>query len=649
MADLKLKSIKIRNWMTIREADITFPEKGLILVLGSNLASEGKMESVGSGKTGLGEALAIALAGVKGRYSEFGYYAEDRGGKDMYVKVDTTLLSKPLVVEMGFKCAELSKTGEGLKFTYGDKPSVQRSDPTVTRRELQKTIRVTPELANWTVFVSGDRLNFEKMSQENSVNLLMSALAQPPWTEYFELAKTKLQAANKQVALSSQALESANLRAENAATDLAEAIEQHKDAQEQYQRQLDEQAGRITELKKQNSGDRSAISGAEKEMAKIKKQLALLEEQSAAQNHQWEIEKQNLRDDVAELDEKRLEAAEKRTVANNNFDKINEQLTRMKKVPKNCPTCNKVWDKAHSAEEIDKVESTLDAAEKACDVADTAYTEVDKKRRQINEQIGQIEQKMRTSGSVADVRHLGDLYLAQERLMRNLNISIQERLLKVAKLEEGVDKSIVNKKSAVVEERTRAVEKIKEAITTAASDLALDEEIVKAVQYWYKAYGPTGIPNMILTNAVPMMNRVAQRISALMTGSTLEITYSTTRTLVGGETRPKLITKVNNRIGSKRSEGSSKGEGSLTNLIIAENLNEIGQVSNRIGFRWYDEITNGQDSVVRRSIFAYLKEVADRLGILVFVVEHHPEISSFADYVLVAEKTKEHGTRLFWR
>lgn len=649
MADLKIKNIKIRNWMTIREADITFPEKGLILVLGSNLASDGKLQSVGSGKTGLGEALAIAMAGVKGRYSEFGYYAEDRGGKDMYVKVEASLLAKPLSVEMGFKCAELSKTGEGLKFTYGDKPSVQRGDPTQTRRELQKTIRITPELANWTVFVSGDRLNFEKMSQENSVNLVMAALAQPPWTEYFELAKAKLQAANKQLAVSAQALESAKMRADTAAGDLDEAVEEHKQAEEDYQRQVDQQSGRITELKQQNGADRSAIKAAEQEMAKIKKQLALLEEQQATQNHQWEIEKQNLRDDVAELDEKRLEAAEKRTAATTHFNGLNTQLAEMKKVPKNCPKCNKPWDKAHSEEEIAKIESALDKAEEACDKADAVYSEIDKKRRQINEQIGQLEQKMRTSGHVSDVRHLGDKYSAQERLIRSLNTSIHERELKAAKLAEGVDKSFVNKKSAVVEERTRALAKVKEAITTAASDLTMDEEVVKAVQYWYKAYGPTGIPNMILADAVPLMNRVAQRISALMTGSTLEVTYSTTRTLTGGETRQKLVTKVNNRIGSKRSEGSSKGEGGLTNLIIAENLNEIGQVSNRMGFRWYDEITNGQDSVVRRSIFAYLKEVAERLGILVFVVEHHPEIASFADYVLVAEKSREHGTRFFWR
>ena len=66
-----------------------------------------------------------------------------------------------------------------------------------------------------------------------------------------------------------------------------------------------------------------------------------------------------------------------------------------------------------------------------------------------------------------------------------------------------------------------------------------------------------------------ILNRVAQRISNLMTGGTLQVNYSTTRQLVSGESRAQLVTKIVNRIGSSRVEGSSKGEGGLTNLIIA--------------------------------------------------------------------------------
>jgi hypothetical protein len=50
---------------------------------------------------------------------------------------------------------------------------------------------------------------------------------------------------------------------------------------------------------------------------------------------------------------------------------------------------------------------------------------------------------------------------------------------------------------------------------------------------------------------------------------------------------------------------------------------------------------------VRRNIFSYLRDVARRLDILVFVVDHHPEAANYSDYTLLATKTKE-GTTYSW-
>ncbi len=649
MADLQLQSIEIRNWMTVKSARIEFPDKGLVLVIGSNLASDGKLQSVGAGKTALGEALARALLGVTGRYTHLGYFLSDTCKSDMYVKVQAALLKKPLTVEMGFKCKELIGEGEALRYRYGESDSVQLPKSDQTRARLQKTLQVTPELANWTAFIDGDRLKFNKMSQEDSVNLLMTSLAQPPWTEYSEYAGKKLQAANRQVALSNQALQSAHKNAETAKEDLLDAQADHKEAQGEYQRQMDELDQKIAEVKNQIGADRSAVTAAEEKMVSIKKKLKLLEDQKATQNHQWEIERGALRDELATLEEVWLAAAQVKSQLETQMEDAESVVDTMKAVPKNCPKCGKPWDKAHSDKEIGKAEGNVQEIDQKLTKAEEVYETHNKKRRLIKGKIQTIEDKMREEGQTQDVEALSDDYSRHEKLVRNLNAMIHQREINLTRLEQGVDVTFVNKKLAVVEERQRALEKANAAIDGAAADLALDEEALKVVQYWYKAFGPTGIPNMILTDAVPLLNRVAQRISSLMTGGTLQVTYSTTKELVSGESRAALVTKVINRIGSKRLEGSSKGEGGLTNLIIAENLNEIGQVSNRVGFRFYDEITSGQDAVVRRSIFAYLKDVAQRLGILIFVVDHHPEAANFADYVLVATKTKEHGTTYAWQ
>lgn len=649
MSDLRLKSIEIRNWMTVRSARIDFPEKGLVLVIGHNQASEGKLLSVGAGKTALGEALSRALLGVTGRFSHLGYYLPDGTRDGMYVKVEADLQKKPFVVEMGFRCPEMPGDGEALRFKHGDYSSVQAARSAQTRSQLGQTLQVTPELAGWTTFIDGDKLKFNRISQEDSVNLLMTALAQPPWTEYLELANKKLQAAKSQVKVSERALDVAKENLACLDHELKASEEDHRCAQEDYERQKTEQALKIAGLKAQIKADKATVKTGQTRMTAIKKELAELEKARAEQNHKWDIERQALRDDRAEIDETWAAALRQRT--SDETQLLNDQEVRdeMQLVPKNCPKCGKPWDQAHSEEALTSVQKKIEESQKKFNKSDKKHKQQQTLRSEINNKITELDRKMRSEGQTGVTQELGFEYNRLERQGRSVEGMIQQREVSLAKLESGIDATFVNKKLAVVEERRRMAENCKLTVETAANDLTLDQETEKVVQYWYRAYSSGGIPNMILSDAVPMLNRIAQRISAMMTGGTLQVSYSTTRLLVSGEPRPQLVTKVTNRIGSKRMEGSSKGESGLTNLIISENLNEVGQVSRRIGYRWYDEVTSGQDSVVRQSIFTYLKEVANQQGILIFVVDHHSEAANFADYVLVAEKSREQGTVYHWR
>lgn len=647
MADLRIKRIRLRNWTTVKAADISFPDKGLVLVIGSNLASEGKLQSVGSGKTSLGEALARTMTGVAGRYANMGHYSSDDGKGNTLVTVDAELLGKPLTVEMGYKCPELSKTGEGLRFTYDGK-TIQRGHIDQTRADLCRAVQVTPELADWTVFLDGDKLKFNRMSQQDSVNLLMTALAQPPWTEYFERATKMLQDGRRQVAVANQALEAAKLRLSRLENDLRAARDDHAEAVEEHKRQTEELDQRIADIRQAIGADKQAIKAAEEAIAKLRKKAKALEDKHAAQAHQLDINRQELRDQLAVIDKDWLKAAEGKSARDSEERQAQKRLDAMKKVPKNCPTCGKPWDKAHSDEEMKKAEAALNQATLDYQAAEQAYLAIDTKRRGVQAKVSDIERQMREGSHLDEAQEIAEEITANDRLIRDLGATNQQRELKIAALGKGVDATFVNKKLAVVEERERALEAGNTAVEVTASDLTSEEQVFRVLEYWHKAFGPTGIPNMVLADAIAPLNRVAQRISNLMTGGTLHVSYATKRELATGDSKAQLVIKVENKIGSKRIEGSSKGESGLTNLIIAENLSEIGQVSKRVGFRWYDEITSGQDAVVRRSIFSYLKEVANQLGILIFVVDHHTEAASYADYVLVAEKTSG-GTNFFWR
>jgi DNA repair exonuclease SbcCD ATPase subunit len=646
MSDLKLRQIAIRNWMTIRNAIIEFPERGLVLVTGSNLASGGKLESVGSGKTALGEAISRTLVGIDGRYSNLGHYSYKSKG-DTFVDLSVDLLGKPLNVKMGFKCPEMSATGGALRFKFGDQSEVERGEPSETRQELSSILGITPDLAQWSVYIDGDKLRFNKQSERQAVNLLMTALRQPSWDAYQKRASCILNDAKAALETTTGARQAIHdhiavleASAAQAETDLANEKNRLAEAEKQSKLQ-------VTAARAELSANESDTRTLDERQKVIKKRLKELEEAGATEYHRLETEKAGIQTKLSEARIKRTGIIEKRAESRVTWNTAQTNLTEMQDEPDKCPNCGKPWDKAHSAGELKIQSKAVETAKSAYDKFGPQVENVDKNIKDLEVQIKAVEAKVNALRSSQEADDLS--YESEQNVEKldSLKTSVSDIRLRLQKAQQGPDRTELTRRTTILEERKAQAKQEKASLEDAAAKLVEAEALVKVAQYWYDAFGPTGIPNMILSEAIPPLNEIARRISLLMTGGTIEVTYSTSRELAKGGSSSELVINVKNKIGSSRVEGSSKGESGLTNLIIAETLSEVGSVSNRIGYRWYDEILNSQDQVVRRSILTYLKDLAHRLDILIFVVDHHHEAASYADYVLVAEKN-EKGTEFFW-
>jgi DNA repair exonuclease SbcCD ATPase subunit len=633
--------------MMVRNTELEFPEKGVVLVTGHNEASKGAMESNGSGKTSLGEALCRTLVGVNGRYSSLGHYSQHDKG-NMYVKLEAELKGQPLVVELGHKCKELSKTGEGLRFQYGEQEPVQRGHIQETRQEIISALGITPNLANWAVYIDGDKLNFNRMSERETVGLLMTALRQPSWDDIqkktsrltTDAKTTQKTLASKLDYLKQQRTNNANM-IEDAKADLADEKERVKKEGEELQDKIALEEEAIADK------ERRAVR-LEARQILIKKECKRIDEECAVSQGKLEKEIVALQSDENTLLSTLSKLMDKRSNAQSKKMAERKVLNEMLDVPTTCPTCNKPWDQAHGEAEIKTQRSKVTKAEAALVAADKKKTDVDGKIQVIRQQISVINSKIRALKRPKEAQDLSYEYEDNEGALRNISKEVADRRVRIQSLKQGPDRANLERYAAILDERKAKTTEIKTDLEKTASELVEAEMLVKVLGYWVEAFGPTGVPNLILADAVKPLNDIARRISSLMTGGTIEIVYDTSRTLVSGKTSQELVVNVHNKIGATRIAGSSKGEGGLINLIIAETLSEVGMVSNRVGFRWYDEITNGKDPVVRKNILAYLREMANRLGILIFIVDHHAEAASYADYVLVAEKT-DSGTRYFWK
>lgn len=646
MSDLKLRTVSLRNWMTIRKAELEFPEKGLVLVVGRNLASNGKLESVGSGKTALGEAISMALVGTKGRHKTLGHYGTDEKG-NMHVKVGAELTGKPFTVEIGHKCKELSQSGEGIRYQHGDSAPVERGKPQETRDELTGILGVTPDLAAWTVFIDGDKLRFNNQSERDAVNLLMTALRQPSWDAYQKRAGGVMNDAKAKLEHARGVHSSTKQEIEDCKESLAQAIQDAKAEATRLAAQEKEYKVKVKQVQDSITTHEEEIAKLQDRQKAIKKALKEMEDKTASDYAALEKEKATHSTKISQHQIKRTKLVEEKADLKAKWQSLNTALTEMRSEPEKCPTCGKKWDKEHSVDEVKTQEKAVASAKEKMEAKTGDIESVDNSIEEVQAIIREIDGKVRALRTPARNSVLSQEYEQNDESISSRSTSVTDLKLRLQTLQQGPDRSEAQRLQTIQAERKKALTEAENALEDASQGMVEAEALVKVASYWYEAFGPTGIPNMILGEAIKPLNEIARRISLLMTGGTIDITYETSRELASGETSSELVIKVNNRLGSKRAAGSSKGEAGLTNLIIAETLSEVGSVSNRVGFRWYDEILNSQDQTVRRSIMAYLRDLANRLGILVFVVDHHQESASYADYVLIAEKNSD-GTDLYW-
>ena len=644
MSQFKLRKIQLKNWMTIRDQEIEFPDQGLVFVSGVDESSQ--FESIGSGKTSLGEALSIAVCGIRGRYSSLGHYSTNEKGNTL-VRVEGSFQDKGLVIEMGYKFEDLSKTGEGLRFKIGE-TVISRSHVDLTRNELSQTLGITPEVAKWSVYIDGDNLDFSALSQTQAVELMMAELGQPSWASYYEKAKKTLNELKSDVAAKKSSKETMLEMIETTKQGIIKAGELLDKEKTHFENQKAVMAQQLEEATKKLNGLEIEIDERAKKRKDIKASIKKIEDSLAEQNKALEIEEMKLRNEKAHISQEKKPLTLIENQASNEHYKADLDLKSLKLKPKECPTCKKPWDKGPSDSDIEKAQTKVQQASDKLKQVRAQIDEIRDREDAKQLEIDEHQKKQRQLNVKDQVRGFSNELDALDKLDVKASNECKSLEVQIALLTKGPSDSNLVKAQGVLDSKQASLVEYEEKLVNVTAELEENQELCKVVEYWSGAFNSSGIPNMVLSRSVDPLNQVSMALSHRMSGGTLGISYETTKELTSGAEKNCLNIRVKNSRGASRVTGNSKGESGLTNLIVAETITEVGRVSSRIGFRWYDEVVNSQDPKVRKCILSYLKETANRLGILIFVVDHHPEVSAYADHVLRATKSKEGVTTFSW-
>jgi DNA repair exonuclease SbcCD ATPase subunit len=639
----RIKRLYLRNWLKCREADLLFPERGLVLVTGSNLAAEGKFTSIGSGKTALGEAVCRAVLGVPGRYNSLKSFSRDRRG-DTYVSVELEHQGKPLLIETGYRCKELSATSEGLRFHW-EGQAIERSRMQETREELVALLAVKPEVAAWTVSIDGSRLNVGSLSQRNAVDLLMMSLNQPPWTDYHARARLAFNDSKRLLDTATAKYEQARERSTDALASLDEAKKVIEEEETAYEGAVAVHKEKIEGLQIKIRNWKSELEALTKKRKLQADRIRVLVESTAEQHKALEIQQHDLDEAIQAAQDEVTRTASNRAARHAEAQMSDQELRRVLQQPDKCPVCKQDWrrDDALLASLKQKIQQKLVILE----ASETAQDAAKEKLADLRRQQENLKTKFAALRAKGDVRKLSEDYELMENEMDGLRLQIEKTGTEIAKAREP-DQSRLQAARARKEEREKVLQVAQEKVA------ALNEEVVETragwqvVDYWTRAFSPAGIPNLILQDALVPLNSAARRVSAALTGQTIDLRFDTSRTLASGDEKAELTINVTNTLGSQDLDGNSKGESGLANFIVAEALAEVGQTARRIAFRWYDEVVPNQDATVCKSIYTYLRELAQRANLLIFLVDHNPDAANYADFFLNAAKDRA-GTTYAWR
>jgi DNA repair exonuclease SbcCD ATPase subunit len=380
----------------------------------------------------------------------------------------------------------------------------------------------------------------------------------------------------------------------------------------------------------------------------IKAKIKKIEDSLADQNKAMEIEEMRLRNEKAVISHEKKPLTQLESQLSNEHYRSDLDLKSLKLKPKECPTCKKPWDKGPSDSDIEKATGKVTESVGKLKEIRTKIEEVNLREEAKQAEIDEQQKRQRQLNVKDQVKGFSSEFDSLDKLDNKAASECTNLSVQIALLNKGPSDVGVVKAQGILDSKNASLVEYEDKVAVTTLELEENKQLCQVVEYWSGAFNSSGIPNMVLSRSVDPLNQVSMALSHRMSGGTLGISYETTKELSSGAEKNCLNIRVKNSRGASRVTGNSKGESGLTNLIVAETITEVGRVSSRIGFRWYDEVVNSQDPKVRRCILSYLKETAQRLGILIFVVDHHPEVSNYADHVLRATKSKEGVTTFSW-
>lgn len=627
---MKLKRIEIKNFLSIKEANIDLDGRGIVLIDGINNTPATTIDTNGTGKSSMLSSIFYAIYGELPNGEKADSLINRNFGKNMSVKLHFDSNEIPYTITRTRKKNSLLFESNGADLTKGTMKE--------TQQDIDSVVGIRKDVYLSTIYFDGhNSVPFSMLTDKQRKDYLEILFDVGIYKEAYEKTKEDIKENKSSIDSYTDKKNSTKRLVDNE----EDVVKQILEIKEEYKQ-------KIPSLKsKADSYKKSIVEKKQEYDIKISELKEKEDEIKISLNSNYDNTNYKLlREEVSKLESSYNTLVNKQVKYKSIID---EKAKLIKELSSSeiCYVCGNKIDENHKKSETEKIMSELkpivsDYKARKPDLDKIKLAIQDKKSKLsiLQESVDkEAENKSKLYGKLSEITGLIgklDSDFREYQLKEKQSIKEYEDYLSESGKYDGMIEEHSSKKSELLSE----LDDINNNLDLLVK---LDVNLNKALF----SFSDKGIKSHVLDLVTPELNtRVANYLSFL-TGGTISVTFSTQTEKANGELIDKFDIKVVNNGSDTSYESLSSGEKRRVDIAISLTLQDIlmAKSATNTNILIYDELFESLDAVGAESVVELLKQRLDSVG-TIFVVTHNENLKPLFSETITAIKEKDGNTHI---
>lgn len=615
--------LEVRNFLSIEEAIMKIENRGLVLIEGKNNTNE-KFKSNGSGKSSLLDSIVYALYDTTSKGIQADDVVNNKVGKNTVVILEGRKNEDRYRIE---RYRKHTKNKNKVKLFVNDKEITAKSTKD-TNKLIEQIVGIDYNtFINSIMFSQGNGAGRfaiatdkeKKEILENLVNMMIYAKSQ-------DIAKNRVKAKDNEIAEKKR--EGERLNWELAQVDTLEEQDQAnyentKALIQQEQRNIGDLVNAMADYASNNF---PLVENTKAEIEELNKQRGTfdnvnIEAYSEEVNRIGGIITEN-KGQQRQLDFQKGELVKKY-----------KQL----QLGTHCPICGNELDTVHREQEMAEIKEQLKQILLQLQTLQLQVTPFEEQYDKAHEEYKRLKESYDNTN--AQYRELVNTIQQKEQLVAKYESTKQNYKDKIENT-----KSTLEKLGNIPEPRSREKDRvaIRNKIKAQKEALLALEQDKRKLEDAVKVFSNSGVKSHVLDLITPFLNERANKYLSILSGSDMEVKFSTQTQNKDGSYSDKFDLQLVNSAGGDTYKANSEGEKKRADLSISLAIQDLvmSRSESATNFVVYDEVFDALDSVGSENVVTLLRERLKTVK-TIFVITHSEHLKPLFEKVITVVKNKE--------